>query len=60
VHVKAGESVLVSLLPEMHDFSQVDEQGQRRELTGEYTFAFGVQQTAASGGGYVEHRFAAV
>eukprot|EP01044_Picomonas_judraskeda_P042356 COSAG03_NODE_21763_length_299_cov_1.615000_1_plen_53_part_10 len=53
MHVKAGESVLVSLLPEMHDFSQVDEQGQRRELTGEYTFAFGVQQTAASGGGYV-------
>ena len=52
--------MLVSLLPEMHDFSQVDEQGQRRELPGEYTVAFGVKETAASGGGYVEHRFAAV
>ena len=60
VHVKSGESVLVYLYPELHEFSQVDKQGQRHELTGDYNFAFGVKETVASGGGYVEHRVTAV
>ncbi len=60
VHVKAGESVLVTIYPEMHDFSQVGKHGQRRELTGEYNFMFGVKETFSSGGGYVEHSFTTI
>lgn len=56
VYLKAGASQLVNLYPEMHDFSQVDRQGQRYELSGDYTVAFGVKES----GGYAEHSFTAV
>ena len=38
---------------------QVDAEGKRYDLSGEYTFVFGVKETAAAGG-YVEHSFTAV
>jgi hypothetical protein len=34
---------------------QVDLDGKRHELAGEYTFSFGVAATAAFGGAYSEH-----
>ena len=57
VHVQAGKSVVVSLYPELTQFTQVDAHGERYELPGEYTFGFGVSsQRAGMGGmGYAEH-----
>ena len=55
VHVKAGQTVTVSLYPSLSDFTQADVDGIRVVLPGEYTFKFGVAETAAHGGGYVTH-----
>lgn len=57
VHVPAGESVLVSLYPELTHFTHVDTTGERYELPGEYTFQFGVSgQDGLEGMGYAEHK----
>ena len=53
VHVKAGQTVTVNLYPSLTDFTQTDADGVRAVLPGEYTFQFGVAETAAHGGGYV-------
>jgi hypothetical protein len=55
VHLEAGETKTVYLYPALTDFSQVDAQGARYTLPGQYTFAFGVAETAPHGMGYVEH-----
>jgi hypothetical protein len=62
VHVPAGKSVIVSLYPELTQFTQVDASGERYELPGEYTFRFGVssQQAGMQGMGYAEHTVAVV
>lgn len=58
VHVKAGETVSVYIYPSLVDFTQVGPDGARRVLGGDYTVAFGVQETVAHGMGYVEHKLA--
>ena len=62
VHVPAGKTVTVQLYPSLADFSQVDENGDRYELPGEYTFHFGVggEHAGTKGMGYAEHKVTAV
>lgn len=59
VHVKAGETVTVWLLPELKDFTQVKPDGSRYVLPGRYTVRFGVPETAQFGQGFTEHSFLA-
>jgi len=56
VHVKAGETVSVWLYPTMMDFAQVNVEGEHNAHPGEYTFHFGIKETATEGMGYVEHK----
>lgn len=60
VHVKAGESKTVTIQPELSMFSQVDADGKRYPLTGDYNIRFGLQQTVAMGMGYAETTIKAV
>ena len=60
VHVKAGESRVVYLIPQMLEFSQVDRAGKRYVLPGRYNARFGLRETVVGGGGFVEHSFLAV
>ncbi|GMH87461.1 hypothetical protein TrVE_jg11584 [Triparma verrucosa] len=46
VHVKAGESVEVTLIPALTDFTVVNADGVREALAGEYSFEFGVRGLA--------------
>ncbi|GMH59653.1 hypothetical protein TL16_g02872 [Triparma laevis f. inornata] len=55
VHVKAGESVEVTLYPGLADFTLVDEEGARSAAHGEYSFSFGVEETVVGGGGFARH-----
>jgi len=54
VHVKAGRSAIVTIQPELSMFSQVDLDGNRYPLAGEYQVRFGLKQTESLGMGYVE------
>merc|ERR1712070_973248 len=54
VHVKAGEKATVTLKPELSMFSQVDENGTRYPLAGEYRVWFGVKAAESLGMGYAE------
>jgi len=54
VHVKAGETATVSIQPELSMFSQVDMDGKRCPLAGEYTLRFGLKATSALGMGFAE------
>merc|ERR1712093_55309 len=54
VHVKAGESAVVTVHPELSIFSQVDEKGNRYPVSGEYRVWFGVKATESLGMGYAE------
>ena len=54
VHVPAGKTVTVELYPSLADFTQVNADGVREVLTGEYSFVFGVAETAEHGQGYTE------
>jgi beta-glucosidase-like glycosyl hydrolase len=54
VHVKAGETVTVSLYPDLTDFAQVAADGKMSAAPGEYRVHFGVQETHRHGMGYVE------
>jgi hypothetical protein len=59
VHVKAGQTVSVSLFPSLLDFTQADSEGKRYALPGEYQFRFGVGVEGWShtaGMGYTEHQ----
>jgi hypothetical protein len=42
--------------PSLADFTQVNAQGERNVQPGEYTFKFGVKETAEHGSGYTEHK----
>ena len=62
VHVPAGETVTVSLYPELLEFSQVGVDGQRAVLPGRYTVRFGLERGSAIAdadaggtGGFAEH-----
>ena len=55
MHVKAGETMTVELYPSATDFTHVDGEGERGVLAGEYTFKFGVAETARQGMGFVRH-----
>jgi len=55
VHVKAGQTVTVWLLPSLNDFTQVRPDGRRQATPGTYKFRFGVEETAKHGQGFVEH-----
>jgi len=59
VHVKAGETVTVWLLPTLNDFTQVRVDGRREAAPGVYKFRFGVEETAKYGQGFVEHTMTA-
>lgn len=56
VHLKAGETKTVQLYPAMDDLSQVDTEGERYTLAGEYTFQFGVQHEAGPSMAFAEHK----
>merc|ERR1712190_21268 len=53
VHVKAGETVKVTIPAELSEFQKVDDEGKRYPLAGEYLVKFGVP---AAGMGYAEAR----
>jgi beta-D-xylosidase 4 len=55
VHVPAGKTVTVVLYPSLTEFTQVDSAGNRHVHPGDYTFTFGVEETAEHGMGYVQH-----
>jgi beta-D-xylosidase 4 len=59
VHLLAGASTTVTLLPSHADFSQVTTEGERVSHPGEYTVRFGLQAMVAEGGGFAEHRVTA-
>ena len=52
MHIKAGATGLVTLRTSPKDFTQLDEEAVRYALPGEYTFRFGVKETAPHGGGW--------
>merc|ERR1711937_6633 len=54
VHVKAGEAALVTIQPELSMFSQVDMDGKRYPLPGEYRLRFGLKETSNLGMGFAE------
>jgi hypothetical protein len=57
VFVPAGQTVTVYLGAQGVRFTQAGEDGVRRALAGEYRVRFGVEATAAGGGGFAETRF---
>merc|ERR1712167_50875 len=59
VHVPAGESVTVTIEPELSHFSHVDRAGKRHALAGEYSLKFGLKESQAHGMGYAEATVAA-
>ena len=54
VHVKAGETVIINLYPELTDFAHTMLDGTKQAAAGEWTVKFGVQETAEHGQGYAE------
>ena len=54
IHVKAGETVLVNLYPELTDFAYTLLDGTKKAVAGEWTVKFGVKETAQHGQGYAE------
>jgi hypothetical protein len=55
VFLKAGETKTVQLYLAMDDLTQVDKNGERYALSGEYTFSFGVQHEAGPEMTFAEH-----
>ena len=58
MHVKAGQSVIVSIPTQHTDFSVVDADGVRVALSGTWTVTFGI--AGAHGMGFAEHTIDAV
>ena len=50
----AGQTATVYLGAQGVRFTQADEKGVRRALRGDYKVRFGVKETAALGGGFLE------
>lgn len=55
VHVKAGQTVTVSLAAGLSDFATVGVDGTHSALPGAYTVSFGVRETARHGMGFATH-----
>ena len=55
VHVKAGQTVTVSLAAGLSDFATVGADGQHVALPGTYTAHFGVRESLQHGMGFAEH-----
>jgi len=60
VHVKAGETVTVTLYPGLTDFTTVTEEGVRVAKEGTFRFEFGLEGTLENGGGFATHHVKAV
>jgi pre-mRNA-splicing factor SYF2/beta-D-xylosidase 4 len=54
VHVPAGQTVSVFLYPALTDFARADAHGVLRAIPGDYSLAFGVEETLAAGGGFIK------
>ena len=52
VHVRAGQTVTVSLYPSMTHLTTVTADGQREALSGSYEVTFGVHETLSFGMGH--------
>ena len=59
VHVRAGQSKVVSLYPASTEFATTNVQGERQVLQGEYRVSFGVPEAANHGMGYVSTKLRA-
>ena len=59
VHVRAGQSKLVSLYPASTEFATTNLQGKRHALEGEYLVSFGVPEAVKYGMGYISTRLRA-
>jgi hypothetical protein len=55
IHLQPGETKSVYLYPNLRDFTQVGEAGERAAVPGTYTVSFGIEETATQGQGYVAH-----
>ena len=60
MHVKAGETVTVTIYPSLADFTRTTLDGERVAHPGEYRVWFGVKETAAHGQGFAETTVTAV
>ena len=54
VHLIPGASAIVTFAPRSSDLTLVNESGAHVAAPGNYTFSFGVRETVAHGGGFVE------
>ena len=52
--VPAGQTVSVFLYPALTDFARADAHGVLRAIPGDYSLAFGVEETLAAGGGFIK------
>eukprot|EP00039_Didymoeca_costata_P029260 m.23868 g.23868 ORF g.23868 m.23868 type:complete len:847 (+) comp7550_c0_seq1:294-2834(+) len=52
IHLAAGAKTTVTLTPSLQDFTQVDSQGKRVVVGGEYTFQFGIPEVSDQGMGF--------
>jgi len=55
VHITRGTTVTVSLYPSFSDFTQVDKEGRRIAVPGEYSVQFGIPETDEYGQGFLSH-----
>jgi len=60
VHVPRGQTVSVFLYPSLSDFTQVDVNGKRIPVAGEYTVYFGIRETHKYGQGLAVHKIQVV
>jgi len=56
IHVNRGQTVTVTLNPTLGDFTQVDSNGKRYPLDGEYSIQFGIPETEVHGQGFAVHK----
>jgi len=56
VFIPKGQTVKVSFNPTLGDFTQVDQNGNRFAVAGEYTVQFGIPETSELGQGFATHK----
>ena len=54
IHVPAGQTATVFLYPSLTDFTQASDDGSLVMASGDYTISFGIKETLAFGGGYLD------
>ena len=57
VYVRVGETVQADMYPELTQFTQVQPDGTRLAVAGEYTVRFGLEEMLEHGLGFAEHTF---